>query len=105
MEETPSVVNGSPEREIVLFLDGTGNTFRGDGTETNILKMFKMLDRTKENRCKFCQLYPFYEASILILENSLLLSTYCSYEPYSYKETTQKQPVLEQMSPLHPSSM
>ena len=41
------------ERELVLCFDGTGNTFRADGAESNILKIFRMLDRTKENRCMF----------------------------------------------------
>lgn len=40
------------ERELVLCFDGTGNTYRADGSESNILKIFRMLDRTKENR--FC---------------------------------------------------
>ncbi|RLM01927.1 hypothetical protein CFD26_108262 [Aspergillus turcosus] len=39
-----------PPRELVLCFDGTGNTFRADGGESNILKIFRMLDRTKENR-------------------------------------------------------
>ncbi|KAB8238238.1 T6SS phospholipase effector Tle1-like catalytic domain-containing protein [Aspergillus alliaceus] len=39
-----------PTRELVLCFDGTGNTFRADGGESNILKIFRMLDRTKENR-------------------------------------------------------
>lgn len=41
-----------PARELVLCFDGTGNTFRADGSETNILKIFRMLDRTKDNRCE-----------------------------------------------------
>ncbi|PLN81887.1 hypothetical protein BDW42DRAFT_200665 [Aspergillus taichungensis] len=43
-EDTP------PTRELVLCFDGTGNTFRADGEESNILKIFRMLDRTKEKR-------------------------------------------------------
>lgn len=42
-----------PPKELVLCFDGTGNTFRADGAESNILKIFRMLDRKKENRCKF----------------------------------------------------
>lgn len=42
----------APTRELVLCFDGTGNTFKADGTESNILKIFRMLDRTKEERCK-----------------------------------------------------
>jgi uncharacterized protein (DUF2235 family) len=42
----------TPRRQIVLCFDGTGNTFRADGTETNILKICRMLERTDE-QCKF----------------------------------------------------
>ncbi|KAJ1715166.1 hypothetical protein NYO67_2718 [Aspergillus flavus] len=45
-----------PTRELVLCFDGTGNTFRADGSETNILKIFRMLDRTKDNR--YCYYQP-----------------------------------------------
>ncbi|KAF4161147.1 hypothetical protein CNMCM6069_006110 [Aspergillus lentulus] len=45
-----------PPRELVLCFDGTGNTFRADGGESNILKIFRMLDRTKHNR--FCYYQP-----------------------------------------------
>lgn len=38
--------------QIVLCFDGTGNTFRADGTETNILKICRMLKRTDE-QCEF----------------------------------------------------
>ncbi|GES56851.1 sporulation associated protein [Aspergillus terreus] len=44
-----------PPRELVLCFDGTGNTFRADGGESNILKIFRMLDRTKENRYCYYQ--------------------------------------------------
>ncbi|PLB47389.1 hypothetical protein P170DRAFT_457691 [Aspergillus steynii IBT 23096] len=41
---------GSPPRELVLCFDGTGNNFREDDSESNIMKIFSMLDRSKENR-------------------------------------------------------
>lgn len=40
----------SRARSLVLCFDGTGNTFRADGTETNILKIFRMLDRTEDEQ-------------------------------------------------------
>lgn len=46
------------ERELVLCFDGTGNTFRADGGESNILKIFRLLDRTKENRYCYYQRMP-----------------------------------------------
>ncbi|EAW14274.1 T6SS phospholipase effector Tle1-like catalytic domain-containing protein [Aspergillus clavatus NRRL 1] len=45
-----SFSDSDPPRELVLCFDGTGNTFRADGGESNILKIFRMLDRTKQNR-------------------------------------------------------
>ncbi|KAE8404320.1 hypothetical protein BDV37DRAFT_282868 [Aspergillus pseudonomiae] len=48
--------DSAPTRELVLCFDGTGNTFRADGSETNILKIFRMLDRTKDNR--YCYYQP-----------------------------------------------
>ncbi|KAE8381268.1 hypothetical protein BDV26DRAFT_278854 [Aspergillus bertholletiae] len=42
--------DAGPTRELVLCFDGTGNTFRADGSESNILKIFRMLDRTKDHR-------------------------------------------------------
>ncbi|KAL4891815.1 hypothetical protein BDV59DRAFT_203088 [Aspergillus ambiguus] len=51
-----------PPRELVLCFDGTGNTFRADGGESNILKIFRMLDRTRENR--FCYYQPGIGTSI-----------------------------------------
>lgn len=46
-------------RELVLCFDGTGNTLGRDDTGTNILRIFRILDRTKENRCEFFDLYRF----------------------------------------------
>ncbi|KKZ65822.1 hypothetical protein EMCG_01207 [[Emmonsia] crescens] len=43
-------------RELVLCFDGTGNTLGRDDTGTNILRIFRILDRTKENR--FCYYQP-----------------------------------------------
>lgn len=43
------------DRELVLCFDGTGNTFRADGGESNILRIFRMLDRTKEDRYCYYQ--------------------------------------------------
>jgi uncharacterized protein (DUF2235 family) len=48
--------------QIVLCFDGTGNTFRADGTETNILKICRMLQRTDE-QCQFGGLSSFTRAT------------------------------------------
>jgi uncharacterized protein (DUF2235 family) len=39
-------------RKIVLCFDGTGNKFQGDDSDSNILKIFRMLDRTASDQCK-----------------------------------------------------
>ncbi len=38
-------------RKLVLCFDGTGNKFRGDDSDSNILKIFRMLDRTADDQC------------------------------------------------------
>jgi len=40
-------------RSLVLCFDGTGNGYIGDGTETNVWKIFQMLDKHDENQCEF----------------------------------------------------
>ena len=39
-------------RKIVLCFDGTGNKFQGDDSDSNILKIYRMLDRTADDQCK-----------------------------------------------------
>ena len=39
-------------RKIVLCFDGTGNKFHGDDSDSNILKIFRMLDRTASDQCR-----------------------------------------------------
>lgn len=38
-------------RNLVLCFDGTGNQYKGDGTETNILKIFGFLNRDAAHQC------------------------------------------------------
>ena len=39
-------------RKLVLCFDGTGNKFKGDDSDSNILKIFRMLDRNSSDQCK-----------------------------------------------------
>lgn len=39
-------------RKLVLCFDGTGNKFHGDDSDSNILKIFRMLDRTACDQCE-----------------------------------------------------
>lgn len=40
-------------RKLVLCFDGTGNKFRGDDSDSNILKIFRCLDREAGDQCRF----------------------------------------------------
>jgi hypothetical protein len=45
---------GFPRRKkLILCFDGTGNKFRGDSGDSNILKIFRMLDRTNGDQCEW----------------------------------------------------
>ncbi|KAK3317598.1 hypothetical protein B0T19DRAFT_362797 [Cercophora scortea] len=45
-------------RKIVLCFDGTGNKFHGDESDSNILKIYRMLDRTADDQ------YHYYQPGI-----------------------------------------
>lgn len=40
-------------RKLILCFDGTGNKFKGNDGDTNILKIFRMLDRSGPEQCRF----------------------------------------------------
>lgn len=42
-------------RKLVLCFDGTGNKFHGDDSDSNILKIFRMLDRTSDDQYHYYQ--------------------------------------------------
>ncbi len=42
-------------RKLVLCFDGTGNKFHGDESDSNILKIFRMLDRTAGDQYHYYQ--------------------------------------------------
>ncbi|KAI9927560.1 hypothetical protein MW887_003178 [Aspergillus wentii] len=45
-------------KKFVLCFDGTGNKFAGDGSDTNLLKIYRMLDRTQTHQ------YHYYQPGI-----------------------------------------
>ncbi|KAM7216600.1 short chain dehydrogenase [Rhypophila decipiens] len=47
-----------PPRNLVLCFDGTGNLYKGDGTETNVLKIFGFLNRDAAHQ------YHYYQPGI-----------------------------------------
>lgn len=54
-------------RKLILCFDGTGNKFHGDDSDSNILKIFRMLDRTANDQCKSTLLRPKDECLMLTL--------------------------------------
>jgi uncharacterized protein (DUF2235 family) len=40
------------KRNLVLCFDGTGNQYRADGKETNILKIFRLLEKDAPDQCE-----------------------------------------------------
>ncbi|KAJ4141988.1 hypothetical protein NW754_014778 [Fusarium falciforme] len=54
----PGAEPGRKPRKLVLCFDGTGNKFHGDDSDSNILKIFRMLDRTANDQ------YHYYQPGI-----------------------------------------
>lgn len=46
---------GRASRKRILCFDGTGNKFHGDESDSNILKIFRMLDRTASDQYHYYQ--------------------------------------------------
>lgn len=42
-------------RKLVLCFDGTGNKFHGDDSDSNILKIFRMLNREADDQYHYYQ--------------------------------------------------
>ncbi|KAI8964321.1 hypothetical protein F5Y11DRAFT_316727 [Daldinia sp. FL1419] len=63
----PAKETRNAPRKLVLCFDGTGNKFRGDDSDSNILKIFRCLDR--ESGCQ----YHYYQPGIgtYVVSNSL----------------------------------
>jgi uncharacterized protein (DUF2235 family) len=51
---SPAPQNRKP-RKLILCFDGTGNKFHGDESDSNILKIFRMLDRTADDQFHYYQ--------------------------------------------------
>ncbi|CAI7678693.1 unnamed protein product [Penicillium pancosmium] len=55
----PHHIAPSPNpKQFVLCFDGTGNKFAGDDSDSNVLKIFRMLDRSKSHQ------YHYYQPGI-----------------------------------------
>ncbi|KAK4209571.1 hypothetical protein QBC37DRAFT_430234 [Rhypophila decipiens] len=69
-------------RKLVLCFDGTGNKFHGDDSDSNILKIFRMLDRTASDQ------FHYYQPGIgtYVVSNSLThTSTYARIKSWYMK--------------------
>ena len=47
-----------PRKKFVLCFDGTGNKFQGNDGDSNILKVFRMLDRETDEQCELIVVVP-----------------------------------------------
>ncbi|KAF9893022.1 hypothetical protein FE257_012433 [Aspergillus nanangensis] len=56
-------------KQFVLCFDGTGNKFHGDESDSNVLKIFRMLDRSKSHQ------FHYYQPGIGTYVTSKSLST------------------------------
>ncbi|TQV91927.1 hypothetical protein V2A60_005978 [Cordyceps javanica] len=56
--DVPLEAPAQGQRKLVLCFDGTGNKFHGDDSDSNILKIFRMLDRSSQNQ------YHYYQPGI-----------------------------------------
>ncbi|KAJ5132450.1 hypothetical protein N7448_006608 [Penicillium atrosanguineum] len=61
--------NSNP-KQFVLCFDGTGNKFAGDESDSNVLKIFRMLDRSKSHQ------YHYYQPGIGTYVTSKSLSSH-----------------------------
>ncbi|KAJ5085034.1 hypothetical protein N7532_009805 [Penicillium argentinense] len=46
---------GRIPKQFILCFDGTGNKFQGNESDSNVLKIFRMLDRSDCNQCHYYQ--------------------------------------------------
>lgn len=54
-ETNTSSGSSSGPRRIILCFDGTGNHFQGNESDTNIVKIYQMLDRYKKGQFHYYQ--------------------------------------------------
>lgn len=52
---SPAPVHSRGVKKLILCFDGTGNKFHGDDSDSNILKIFRMLDREADDQYHYYQ--------------------------------------------------
>ena len=55
MAANPFYGPARPRKKFVLCFDGTGNKFSGTDADSNILKIYRMLDRSDPNELHYYQ--------------------------------------------------
>ena len=51
-------------RRIILCFDGTGNKFQGTDADSNILKIYRMLDRANGDKHYYQVIMPSFQALV-----------------------------------------
>ena len=62
-------------KKLVLCFDGTGNKFCGDDSDSNILKIYRMLDPTATDQCKKFQFLGVFSVFAASLSGNMLQGT------------------------------
>lgn len=61
MAEVNGVGEAPNQRRLVLCFDGTGNKFLGKQSDTNVVKLYQMLDRKRPEQFHYYQrLFALY---------------------------------------------
>ena len=47
--------SGSRQKRLVLCFDGTGNKYNGNDSDTNIVKLYKLLNRDTDDQFHYYQ--------------------------------------------------
>lgn len=75
-------------KKIILCFDGTGNKFKGNEGDTNILKIFHMLDRSGPEQCKFSVYLNFISClplCVFLFLSALRIYICARVPPHLYK--------------------
>ena len=60
-----------PPQRLILCFDGTGNSFQGNPGDTNVVKLFEMLERTNPDQMHYYQrMFPMLSGFRLSLMRS-----------------------------------
>jgi len=70
---TPMQPSKPPHKSLILCFDGTGNKFSGTAADSNILKIYSMLDKEDPN------VYRYYQPGIGTYVQQTTLSTKSRY--------------------------